>query len=215
MRGRSAAVAQHQRRAACPGRASARDPVSRNDRSCIEAEARRVEHHQRCCDEAMMATAARCVEKSGIMARWSVPPCCQYGAAGEKHAQRLLLRGELCSCCCFCCCCCCCCCAATTINLRAHTLTGARPSAMLRRGDNGDGSTELQVKSTSNKCYSEASSAPVVAAAALQQRLICALTGARPSVMLRRSDNGNGSTELKVRQRRRRCARTPDSMCDV
>ena len=65
-------------------------------------------------------------------------------------------------------------------------LTGARPSAMLRRGDNGDGSTELQVKSTSN-------SAPIVAAA-LQQRLICSLTGARPSAMLRRGDDGDGST---------------------
>ena len=74
--------------------------------------------HQRCCDEAMMATAARCVEKSGT-ASWR--------------------DGRY------------------------------RPAV----------STELQVKSTRSDFYSEVSSAPVVAsaaAAALQQRLICALT---------------------------------------
>ena len=47
-------------------------------------------------------------------------------------------------------------------------------------------------------CDSETCCAPVVAAA-LQQRLICALTGALPSAMLRRGDDGDGSTELKVR----------------
>ena len=34
-------------------------------------------------------------------------------------------------------------------------------------------------------------------AAALQQRLICALTGALPSAMLRRGDDGDGRTELE------------------
>ena len=62
-----------------------------NNNSFTRSQAR---DQQRCCDQAMMAMA-RCIEKSGIMARWSEPPCCQNGAAGDKHAQRLLQRGEL------------------------------------------------------------------------------------------------------------------------
>jgi hypothetical protein len=79
--------------------------------------------------------------------------------------------------------------AAAALQQRAHTLTGARPAAMLRRGVEGDGSSELKLTSTRSVCYrSEASSAPVIAAA-MQQRLIHMLTGARPSAMLHRGDN--------------------------
>jgi hypothetical protein len=65
-------------------------------------------------------------------------------------------------------------------------------------------SSTLKIRSTSDDCNSEARSAPVVAAA-LQQRLICALTGARPSAMLRRGDDdGDGSTKLKGEEHERR-----------
>jgi hypothetical protein len=86
--------------------------------------------------------------------------------------------------------------AAAALQQRAHTLTGARPAAMLRRGVEGVGCSELKLKSTRSDCYSsKASSAPDVAAA-MQQRSVHTLTGARPSAMLRRGDNAHNQHVL-------------------
>ena len=97
------------------------------------------------------------------------------------------ISGGLCSCCC--------CSAAAAINMRAHrraTFSDAATRRRQRRHHGAEGEEHER-----GDCDSETCCAPDVAAA-LQQRLICALTGALPTAMLRRGDDGDGSTELKV-----------------
>jgi hypothetical protein len=99
-----------------------------------------------------------------------------------------------------------------------HTLTGARPAALLRQCGECEGSTQLNLTSTRSDCYSEACSAAIVvvaAAAAVHQRSIGALTRSQArdlqrccveaSEMLQRGVESDGSSELQVTSTRSDC----------